>query len=82
MVKQQQQEVEKAIIGYGQYQLWPQFSSLAVTEEKWFRMMQEQHQRYIRKFNVATVHHMTTSENPTTATAMSTAATTRSSATG
>ena len=39
MVKQQQQqEVEKAIIGYSQYQLRTQFSSLAVTEEKWFRM--------------------------------------------
>ena len=60
MVKQQQQEVEKAIIGYGQYQLRPQFSYLAVTEEKWFRMTQEQRQRYIRKFNVATVHHMMT----------------------
>ena len=41
MVKQQQQEVEKAIIGYGQYQLRSQFSFLGITEEKWFRMTQE-----------------------------------------
>ena len=80
MVKQQQQEMEKAIIGYGQYQLRPQFSSLAVTDDKCFRMTQEQRQRCIRKFNAATVHHMTGSEESTTATPMSTAANTSSSA--
>ena len=79
MVKQQQQEVEKAIIGYSQYQLQPQFSSLAVTEEKWFRMTQEQRQRYIRKFNVATVQHMN-SEDRNTATPMPTSDTTSNSA--
>ena len=78
MVKQQQMEVEKAIIGYGQYHLRPQYSSLSVTEEKWFRMTQEQRQRYISKFNVATVHHMTTSGEPTTASTISAAAATSS----
>ena len=41
-VKQQQQEVEKAIIGYGQYRLHPQYSYLAITEEKRFKMSHEQ----------------------------------------
>ena len=41
LVKQRQQEVQKAIIGFGQYRLRPQYSSLSATEEKWFRMSQE-----------------------------------------
>jgi len=34
MVEQQQREVEKAIIGCGQYQIRPQLSYLAVAQEK------------------------------------------------
>ena len=55
---QQKQEVEKAIIGYDQYQLRPQFSYLAVVQEKWFRMTHEQCQQFVRKFHTATIHHM------------------------
>ena len=62
MVKQQQQEVQKAIIGYGQYRLRSQYSFLAVTEEKWFRMSQEQRQRCINKFNAATIRQMVSSK--------------------
>ena len=38
IVEQQQQEMEKAIIGYGEYRLHPQYSFLAIREEKWFKM--------------------------------------------
>ena len=41
VVEQQHGEVEKAIIGYGQYQLRPHYSFLAVPEDKWFKMSQE-----------------------------------------
>ncbi len=55
IVQQQQIEMEKALIGYGEYQLRPQFSFLSVNEEKWFRMSQEQRLLYIKKFNCCTV---------------------------
>ena len=54
-MKKQQREVEKAVIGYGEYRLRPQYSSLAVTVEKWFKLSQAQRQQCIRKFNKATV---------------------------
>ncbi len=50
IVEQQQREMEKAIVGYGEYRLQPQYSFLAVSEEKWFRMSQER-LRWVRKFN-------------------------------
>ena len=58
IVNQQQQEVEKALNGYGEYRLRPQYTSLAVTEEKWFRLSQEQRQQCIAKFNKATVEQI------------------------
>ncbi len=51
IVTQQQREMEKAIIGYGEYHLRPEYSFLAVTEEKWFRLSQGQLQKLIDKFN-------------------------------
>ena len=39
----------------------PEFSCLAVAQEKWFRMTPEQCQWYIRKFNKASIHHATES---------------------
>jgi len=62
-VKQQQREVEKAIIGYGEYKLLPQYSSLSVTVEKWFHLTTEQRQRFINKFNSATVNQSFKSSN-------------------
>ena len=55
IVKQQQREVKKAIIGYGEYMLRPQYSFLAIPEEKWFRMSQDQRLRWIQKFNACAV---------------------------
>ena len=54
-IQQQQREVEKAVIGYGEYKLRTQYSSLTVSVEKWFRMSQEQRQRYITKLNTTRV---------------------------
>ena len=44
LAKQQQQEVEKAIIGFGQFRIRSQYSFLSVEEDKWFQMSQEQRQ--------------------------------------
>ena len=54
-MKKQQREVEKTVIGYGEYRLRPQYSSLAVTVEKWFKLSQAQRQQCIRKFKKAIV---------------------------
>ena len=61
-MNQQQREVEKALIGYSEYQLRPQYSSLAVKDEKWFRFSQEQCQQCIAKFNKATVEQVASSK--------------------
>jgi len=53
-VKKQQCEIEKAVIGYGEYRLRPQYSSLAVSEDKWFKMSEERVQ-CIKKFNTSTL---------------------------
>ena len=55
LVEQQQREVEKAVIGYGESQLKPQYSFLSIPEEKWFRMSQEQRQQHLRRFNTCSV---------------------------
>ena len=67
IVKQQQKEMEKAIIGYGEYRLRPQYSFLAISEEKWFKMTQDQRLRLIQKFNVCAVRPCT-DEGPSTST--------------
>ena len=61
-VLQQQCEIEKAIIGYGEYRLRPQYLSLTVSVEKWFCMSTEQRQRCINKLNTATVYQYSNSE--------------------
>ena len=60
-------EMEKAIIGYGEYRLRPQYSFLAISEEKWFKMTQDQRLRWIQKFNVCAVRPCT-GEGPSTST--------------
>ncbi len=63
IVDQQQQEVEKSIIGYGEYQLRGHYSFLAVPEEKWFSMSKEQRMQCIKKLNTCTVRtQVTTSQ--------------------
>ena len=60
----QQQEVEKSIIGYGEYQLRPCYSFLAVPETtcKWFRMSEEQRRQHIKKLNSCNVRASHTAE--------------------
>jgi len=62
-VQQQQSEMEKAMIGYG---LRPQYSSLTIPVEKWFRMSTEQQQRSINKLNTTNVHRHPNSKQPLT----------------
>lgn len=61
VVMQQQREMEKAIIGYGEYHLRPEYSFLAVKEEKWFRMTQSQRQKHNEKLNSCLVRVTTSS---------------------
>ena len=70
-MNQQQCEVEKVLISYGEYRLRPQYSSLAVKEEKWFRLSQEQRQQCIAKFNKATVELSSAIGNVSTPVVMS-----------
>ena len=55
LVKQQQQEVEKVLIGLGVCEMRQQYSFLSVPEEKWFRMSEEQRLRHLHKFNLCSV---------------------------
>ena len=55
VVKQQQQDMSKAIIGHGQYQICPQYSFLSVSGDKWFWMSEEQRLNWIKKFNACQV---------------------------
>lgn len=53
-------EMEKAIIGCGQYRLKPQYKHLGIPEETWFKMNAEQRLRHIKKFNFCQVRVHTT----------------------
>ena len=55
IIEQQQNDITKAIIGLGRYQLRPQYSYLSVSEDKWFHMSQEQRKAWIKKFNATQV---------------------------
>lgn len=46
-----QNEMEKAIIGQGQYRLKPQYKHLCIPEDTWFKMTTEQRLNQIKKFN-------------------------------
>ena len=50
-VDDHQNEMEKAIIGQGQYRLKPQYKHLSVPVETWFKMTTEQRLNRIKKFN-------------------------------
>ena len=59
-----QNEMEKAIIGCGQYRLKPLYKFLCVPEETWFKMNTEQRLRHIKKFNSCQVRPQATSSVP------------------
>ena len=65
-VENLQVEMQKAIIGCGQYRLKPQYKFLGVPEEAWFKMITEQRLRNIKKFNTCQVcTHAVTSVSAT-----------------
>lgn len=55
MVQQQQQEVEKAVIGCGKYRIRAEYDFLSVTEDKWFQMTQAERLQKLKNFNTCSV---------------------------
>ena len=54
-VENHQHEIEKAIIGIGQYRIRQQYSFLVCSEDTWFRMTSDQRLVYIKKLNSCSV---------------------------
>lgn len=55
VVKQQQEEIVRALSGRGQFRLLPQFSHFSVSATSWTKMKPEQRREVISKFNKATL---------------------------
>lgn len=55
LMEGQRQEIERAIIGSGEYRLRNEYRNLAVESSKWFKMTTEQRQRKIDRFRKAAV---------------------------
>ena len=55
LMEGQKQEIERAIIGSGEYRLRKEYHNLAVESSKWFKMTTEQRQRKIDRFMKATI---------------------------
>ena len=58
LVEQQQREVEKAVTNCGRFRLQSEYSFLAVAEDKWFRMIEEQRIQHLKKFKTCSVRQM------------------------
>ena len=55
LVCEQEQEVNKALLGRGKYELHNQYQSWHIPESKWFSMTTSQREQHIQKFSVASV---------------------------
>ena len=55
LVHEQEQEVNKALLGRGKYELRNQYQSWHIPESKWFSMTTSQREQHIHKFSVASV---------------------------
>ena len=55
LLLEQEQEVKKAILGRGKYELRSQYQSWHVSEAKWFSMTTVQRQQHLQKFSAASV---------------------------
>jgi hypothetical protein len=55
LMEGQRQEIERAIIGSGEYKLRNEYRNRAVESSKWFKMTTEQRQRKIDRFRKAAV---------------------------
>ena len=61
LIREQEREVERAIIGRGKYELRPQYQSFHVPETKWFAMSTLQREQHLRKFENALVSDVSSS---------------------
>ena len=52
LVIDQSQEVEKVVIGMGEYRFKPAYQHLNVETTKWFKMSPEQRQKHMKKVNL------------------------------
>ena len=52
LASEQQQEVEKAMIGQGKYKLREEYKHLKVSETKWFAMSQAQRSKHFNNFSL------------------------------
>ena len=50
LASEQQQVVEKAMIGQGKYKLQEEYKHLKVSETKWFAMSQDQRSKHLKRF--------------------------------
>lgn len=50
LMEEQKREIERAVIGAGEYRLREEYKNLAVNPSKWYRMSSEQRRRKIEKF--------------------------------
>lgn len=55
MISNQKKEIEKAIIGMGEYRVIPEFRNLAMESKIFFQKTTKQRERVINKFFVATL---------------------------
>ena len=50
LFEEQKQEIEKAMIGVGEYQLLPAYSNLEIPHSQWFKKSEKQRHRLIERF--------------------------------
>ena len=50
MYEEQKQEIDKAVIGLGEYQLCPPYKSYEVTSKEWFKKSEKQRERVLQRF--------------------------------
>lgn len=56
LIKEQEREFEKAIIGRGKYELRTQYRSWHIPESKWFAMNSKQREMHLKKFAGASLN--------------------------
>lgn len=49
VVDEQEKEVERAVIGRGKYRFKEQYQHLVISEERWFRMTEQQRRKHLQK---------------------------------
>lgn len=59
LVKEQEREVEKSLIGRGKFELRKQYQSWYVPETKWFTMTTAQRENHIKRFSDASLSDVT-----------------------